>query len=379
MRALRRTLNGLAASVAALALFGTGSAFASSISLSGGVLNYTAAPAEANHVTFTYDMFHGFVIQDTGVTSITVPRMKACNSASAQTVYCMWGSFASIDAHLGNGGSFAQSKLGLTPVALFAGSGDDTLIGGGGADTLTAGAGHDTLTAGTGNTRLVGGSGTTTMTGGTGHNVYVGGSGADTITSRNGVAEDVTCADGADAVAADTADTASADCETVDRGVADIVPPAGTDPTTGTLGVAPIAAPVPAISAKPVALSTANRVPVEVACPASARTGCVGTIALSLADSDSSVGAARRAKRRMVSKAKRFRIKAGHKAVVPVTLSRRGGRTVRRSLRARGSLKLAVTVTLRTEAGTKTSTKKISIHAARRTGSKPKAGKKKRR
>ncbi|MEA2404280.1 MAG: hypothetical protein QOE08_927 [Thermoleophilaceae bacterium] len=372
MRALRRTLNGLAASVAALALLGTGSAFASSVSLSSGVLSYTGAPAEANHVTFTFDLFHGYAIQDTGVAAITVPTsLKTCHAASPQTVYCNWGSFASIAAHLGNGGSFAQSKLALTAVAIYAGSGDDTLIGGGGADTLTAGAGSDTLTAGSGNTRLVGGSGVTTMTGGAGHNTYQGGTGADTINARNGIAEAVTCADGSDTVAADTDDTTAADCETVDRGAGATAPIPGT-PGTPAAAPAPFVVPVPAISTAPVALTPANTVPVAVGCPATATSGCVGTITLALADGKGSVSAARRAKRRLVSKAKRFRIKAGRKVVVPVTLSRRGGRAVRRTLRSHKWLKLAVTVSLRSEAGSHTTTRKILVHSARRSVRKPK-------
>jgi hypothetical protein len=383
MRALRRTVNGLAASVAALALLGTGSAFASSVSLSSGVLSYNGSAAEANHVTFSYDLFHGYVIQDTGVAAITVPTiLKSCHSASAQTVYCNWGSFASIAAHLGNGGSFAQSKLALTAVAMYAGSGDDTLIGGGGADTLTAGAGTDTLTAGSGNTRLVGGSGSTTMTGGSGHDTYQGGSGADTINARNAIAEDVTCGAGADTVAADTADTAAADCETVNRGAVATTPDPGVPGVPGAPGTpgapASVVAPVPAISTAPVALTAANQVPVEVECPETAVSGCAGTITLALAG-DESVGAARRTKRRVVSRAKRFHVKTGRKIVVPVTLSRRGGRSVRRTLRTRKSLKLAVTITLRTEAGARATTRKITVHSARRSARKPKPGRKRRR
>jgi hypothetical protein len=111
-------------------------------------------------------------------------------------------------------------------------------------------------------------------------------------------------------------------------------------------------------------------VPIKIGCPASVAGGCVGTITLALTNDQGTVGAARRVRRRAVSKAKRFRIKAGRKMVVPVTLSRRGGRTVRKTLRKHGSLKLAVTVALRSEAGTRSTTKKISVHSARRSGGK---------
>jgi hypothetical protein len=388
MRGLRRTLTGVAASVAAVALMGTGSALAASITVSSGAFTYTAASAEANHVTFWFDQTYGvFVIEDTGVSGISVggQSAKGCHSYTAQIAYCDYGTIASITARVGNGGSFAQSNLSLTPVTMYAGSGDDTLIGGGGVTTLNAAAGKDTLAAGSGNTRLVGGTGTTTMTGGSGRNTYVGGSGADTINARNGVAEDVSCAAGTDKATVDASDIATADCETVDRGSTAIVHP-GTD-GSGTTSLAPgigdelvpFKAPAPAISTAPVTLTKANEVPIRVGCPAAAAGGCEGSITLSLVDDSGAAKTARRAKRRLISKVKRFKIKAGKKIVVPVVLSRRGGRAVRRSLRKRNSLKLVVTVAMRSEAGTHTISKKISVHSARRAGSKAKPGKKRRR
>jgi hypothetical protein len=373
MRVLRKGITGLAATAACLAAFGTGSALASSISLSSGTLTYTGTATEANHVTFSFDLFHGYVIQDTGVAGISVPNnpnnQPGCRTYAAQTVYCDWGTVYSIVARLGDRGSFAQSKLSQTPVTLYAGAGNDTLIGGGGANTLVAGAGTDTLTAGSGNTRLVGGSGATTLTGGSGHNVYQGGSGADTIKARNGVTEDVTCGAGADAVTADTTDTASADCEVVDRGA--VQPTTGGDPTSGTApgGTLPVAEPpLPAISTAPVTLRTDNQVPIQVTCPATATMGCSGSIALDLATATTPKGkvvAARRVKRR-ISVPKRFRLKAGQKAVVRVALSRRGARKFKRASHGRKSLKVQVTLTMRSPAGAQTATRTITVHAARR-------------
>ncbi|MCP9850478.1 FG-GAP-like repeat-containing protein [Cyanobium sp. Morenito 9A2] len=54
---------------------------------------------------------------------------------------------------------FDASAFTLGPVALNAGSGNDTLIGGGGKDTLIGGSGLDLLTGGGGNDSLTGGSG----------------------------------------------------------------------------------------------------------------------------------------------------------------------------------------------------------------------------
>ena len=374
---LHRTLTGLAATIAATALLGTGSALAASITASNGLLTYTGAASEANHVTFWFDTQYGvFVMQDTGVESINVPGSAArgCHSYTPQIAYCDFGRVTSVSAQLGDGGSFAQSNLTTTPVTFRSGAGDDTLIGGGGADTLIATAGTDTLTAGSGNTRLVGGTGDTVMTGGSGHNVYQGGSGADTIDARNGVAEGVTCAAGIDSVAADTGDTTSADCEAVDRGDAATTP----EPNPGTPDVPVIdpglpvfAPPVPAISTAPVTLTAGNKVPVRVGCPAAAAAGCRGSVSLALVGAESDkVSAARRVKRRTISRTKRFRIAAGDKAVVPVVLSRRGGRYVRRRLTRRRKVRVAVTVTMRSEAGTQRTTRTISVRGARRSGTK---------
>jgi hypothetical protein len=120
-----------------------------------------------------------------------------------------------------------------------------------------------------------------------------------------------------------------------------------------------------------------NSVPIEVACPAAAVAGCDGTIALDLpaasaAGSLGKVTAARRIKRR-ISKPKKFRIAAGSKAVVRVSLSRRGARKFRRAAHGRKSLKVLVTVAMRSEAGTHTATRTISVHAARRSRGNSKA------
>ena len=361
MAALRRTVTGLVALAAATALLGVGSATASSLSVSNGVLSYNGASTEANHVTFSFDMHYGvYVIQDTGVGGIYVPSSGAsgCHSSTAQVAYCSYGYFWSIAAHLGNGGSFAQSKLALTPVTMYAGGGSNTLVAGGGADTL------------------IGGSGTTTMTGGTGHDTYKGGSGADIINARHGVAEDITCGGGSDTVTADDSDNAAADCESVARTGGPAPQPAGSTtpsvtPVSPSLGATlPVfAPPLPDISTTPVTLGASNRIPVRVACPADAAGGCAGSIALALANAQQAgkVMAARRVKHR-ISRRRHFRLAAGKEAVVPVALSRRGGHAVRRALRGRHKLQIAVTVSMRSEAGTQETTKTIVVRAERRSG-----------
>ena len=366
----------LALAIAGALALGAGPASASSLTAANGALTYTAAAGEANHVTFWFDLRYGtFVIQDTGVQAIGVPASaKGCHSLGAQTAYCEWGRVTSITAHLGDGGSFAQSKLVMTPVTFHAGAGDDVLIGGGGADTLIAAGGADNLTAGSGNTRLVGGSGSTTMTGGSGHNAYVGGPGADTIDARNGVAESVTCAGGDDRVTADSGDATATDCESVDRGdaVAGPEPEPGPGGTPDTPDIDPglpvFAPPIPAISTAPVVLSASNEVPIVIGCPATLTAGCRGSVTLALAGSRTDRGklvAARRGKR-VIGRTKRYRIAAGDKAAVPVVLSRRGARYVRRRVRRGRKVGLAVTVRLRSEAGTQRTSRTVTVRAARR-------------
>jgi hypothetical protein len=314
-------------------------------------------------------MYGSFVIEDTAAT-ISVPSTttsQGCRPYTTHLVYCDFGAVTSIAAKLGNGGSFAQSKLALTPVTFTGGAGNDTLIGGGGADTLIGTGGSDTLTAGSGNTHLVATSGDVTMTGGSGHNSYQGGPGNDTLRARNGVTEDVTCGTGTDTVTADPADTTAADCETVDRGGAQpttVIP--GTDTSTGTTPTA-FRPPLPTISSTAVTVA-ANRVPIVVVCPATVANGCSGKIDLSLvtgAEPKGKVIAARRV-RRAISNPKRFRVKAGGKVVVRVSLSRRGARKFRRVFRGHKTLKVLATVAMDSDMGTQKTTRTITVRAERR-------------
>src|SRR3954464_509403 len=109
---MRRAL--LAAAIAALLVPATASA--STLSLSGGAAQYTAAPAEANHLVIR--LVQGYYwFTDTGVTGIAVSG-RACHSYSPQSAYCPWAALGSITARLGNGGGLAASPASLHPVAL---------------------------------------------------------------------------------------------------------------------------------------------------------------------------------------------------------------------------------------------------------------------
>lgn len=381
MRGLRRTSIALVAVAASVAAIGTGTAAASTLSVSKGAVTYTASTFEANHVTFSFNMLYGtYLIEDTGATiMVTSNANQGCHAYTAHVAYCDFGSVASIAAKLGNGGSFAQSKLAMTPVTITAGAGDDTLIGGGGADTLIGTGGNDTLTAGSGNTRLIAASGNVTMIGGSGHDIYQGGPGNDTIRARNGVTDNVSCGDGNDSVVADPADTTTSDCEVVDRGTQSSTDPGGTDTGTndGTNTLPAFTPPLPAISATPVTV-VQNQVPIKVACPQTVSGACSGTIALSLLGSSKSLGKVSEARRvkRSISSPKRFRIKPGQKSVVRVALSRRGARKFRRAARGRKSLKVLVTVTTNSDVGAQKTTRTITVRAERRSRGNQKARRK---
>ena len=77
--------------------------------------------------------------------------------------------------------------------------------------------GNDTLVGNDGTNQLSGGEGNDAIDGGRGNDVLQGQDGDDTITSRDGFADVVTCGDGNDTANADTLDTVSSDCETVNR------------------------------------------------------------------------------------------------------------------------------------------------------------------
>src|SRR5215212_8918117 len=76
-----------------------------------GVLRYTAARSEANHLVLRYNpAAFSYELEDTGVPSITVSAQH-CTAVSSQLVRCTFGTFAAIDAHLGDGASYARDEL----------------------------------------------------------------------------------------------------------------------------------------------------------------------------------------------------------------------------------------------------------------------------
>jgi hypothetical protein len=142
--------------------------------------------------------------------------------------------------------------------------------------------------------------------------------------------------------------------------------PGGTSTTVdpsgaGSAGPAPIE-----VDPAPVTLDAKGRVPVTVACPATAAAGCAGVITLSMPDlaRPKQVVAARHgpSRPRVVGRSKPFQLAAGQQVVVPVSLERRGVRIFRRH----GHRKLEVSVAVTTASGTTTVKSTITVKARRR-------------
>lgn len=186
----------------AVALLAPAAAHAATISHSGGVLTYTAAPGEENNLSLSVQA-PGFctvrsdpcflVSEGSGVT-ITSATAGVCTAReSASEVECDVPASAVVD--LGDGNDTVFDWAG--PSTVDGGTGDDGLDGNAGNDTLRGGAGADTLLGEAGDDLLEGGDGDDALEGfgvnssdtendTSGRDVYLGGGGTDLVdyTSR---------------------------------------------------------------------------------------------------------------------------------------------------------------------------------------------------
>jgi hypothetical protein len=104
-------------------------------------------------------------------------------------------------------------------VTIGAGGADDGSIGetddvGGDIERVDGGTGDDTLIGSPGNDLIYGNAGSDIIDGGAGADLLVGGADNDTIAARDGVADLISCGDGADALTSDQLDAADS-CESV--------------------------------------------------------------------------------------------------------------------------------------------------------------------
>jgi hypothetical protein len=127
-----------------------------------------------------------------------------------------------VDTYRGGTGIDALSYAAYTsPVRVTVGAGgaDDGSVGetddvGADIERVDGGTGDDTLIGSAGNDLLYGNAGSDILDGGAGADLLAGGADNDTIAARDGVADLISCGDGADALTSDQLD-ASDSCESV--------------------------------------------------------------------------------------------------------------------------------------------------------------------
>jgi hypothetical protein len=176
-------------------------AFASTLTLSGGTLTYTATSSDATSVDVAFGEPAAGQIEvqtsDPDVITSADPGCASTPSGSATSDFTCTG-VTSLVANAPNIGSFLNAAGGFgsmptvadIPVTLNGGSGQDQLIAGGSTATLNGGAGDDGLIGGTGGATLNGGDGDDSLTAGTGPETLSGGNGDDSITINPGSGTD---------------------------------------------------------------------------------------------------------------------------------------------------------------------------------------------
>ncbi len=140
-------------------------------------------------------------------------------------VFCASNGIQRVRVELGDRED-AVTVTAALPTRISGGTGADQVTGGpaadgitgdDGDDTVAGGAGDDQVNGGDGDDRLDGGAGRDVVEAGLGVDVVAGGDGDDDLRARDGLADEVTCGPGADAVDADTLDAVAGDCERVTR------------------------------------------------------------------------------------------------------------------------------------------------------------------
>ncbi|MFJ3727078.1 hypothetical protein ACIPYQ_31575 [Streptomyces sp. NPDC090045] len=198
LRTARLAAPAVAALAMTMALAGPAAADPSFVMRSGGEVRFAALPGEQNTVTFSIG--GGGVVNVTDSTS-TITAGPGCVQQGPNAVRCgVVTGLTRIQAALGNGNDVATNNTPV-PSDMDGGSGEDRLIGGTAADRLTD---SDGWNANTGSTTT-----------------FEGNGGNDTLVSKNGGFDRITCGTGFDILVADQAalDTvpAGSGCEFVIR------------------------------------------------------------------------------------------------------------------------------------------------------------------
>jgi RTX calcium-binding nonapeptide repeat (4 copies) len=211
-----------------------GVADASVASRSGNLITVTAGAGETNDVTVEVRNFAFVQVTDTaGVTAA-----GDCTPISATEAKCGAQQFPDVTVALGDGNDTFRVHDG-TEFGTFnvdGGPGDDNIIDSG-HGTVHGGDGNDIVGGSSRDDQVFGDAGADTVNGGPGKDLIEGDTGiysdggSDTIISRDGEVDRVTCGFGTDAVTADSIDVieGGGECEAVD---------ASAPPTPLTVGLA---------------------------------------------------------------------------------------------------------------------------------------------
>jgi Ca2+-binding RTX toxin-like protein len=183
------------AALAAAVLFAAPSAaHAATVSVSNGVLTYTAQAGATNRVAFAETAPGTVAVTARAGDNDPAAGAGSCSSAN-NVITCTGVSSVRVDA---GDGADVISAAGLATIPA-------TLMGGAGSDTLTGGADDDSIDGGADNDVLNGGAGDDTLGGDDGADVFNGGDGIDTVTygsrtaptySIDGVANDGAAGEG---------------------------------------------------------------------------------------------------------------------------------------------------------------------------------------
>jgi hypothetical protein len=243
---------------------------------------------------------------------------------------------------VGNAGSDSadySAYVAAVSVDLDGEPGDDGMSGEGDSvaadvENVLGGAGDDFLTGNDGENALTGSGGNDALVGGAAFDRLSGEEGDDTIDSRDGSRDDVTCGAGVDSVAGDVDDAVQPDCETVQRNA---LPAPGSPSAPGsppTVRPSPVGLAVRVTSAKRRKLRTALARGVRV----SIRCSALCTVRLELRFD---AGTARRLRVPRVAGVAVRRLAANRRATVVIRLTPQA----RRTLRARRSIVLRLQAT----------------------------------
>jgi hypothetical protein len=206
---MRRLLVALAA-VAALAP--ATSAAGSTASRSGATITIVGGP-EGSSITTGHGLYSTGIRDTAGITP--GPGCEPYGD-DGQGVTCGSLFDAVLVADLGDGNDSIGAAH-LRSATMHGGPGDDVLDGTDGDDRLYGDAGSDKITGAGGNDLLDGGPGNDQLLG---DFFYVDVGGNDTLVSRDGELDEVSCGMGVDRVTADRLDNVYVECDVVDRGPA---------------------------------------------------------------------------------------------------------------------------------------------------------------